>query len=176
MADYCTVEDVLRVLGGTLETVQMSFERRMWDDPITYPVTSVIVDLNTFDVPDTILARIASNIVDATSRIDAAVFAAYRAQPTNVPGSFKNACAKIAALDSANDDGVRTKYLREQDTEVKVFFDRIARWELDLGIPAPRPDHRTPAVGVVNVGGGTNGSRVRVRRCGCGYTHFGSCC
>jgi phage gp36-like protein len=173
MANYCTVEDVLRVLGGTLETVQASFDKRLWEDPATYPVTPVVVDLNTFDVPDTILARIASNIVDATSRIDAAVFAAYKAQPTNIPGSFKNACAKIAAHDSANDDGVRTKYLREQDQEVKIFFDRIAKWELDLGIEAPRPDHRTPAVGIVNVGGGSGSRRARRGRC-CVYP--GGCC
>jgi phage gp36-like protein len=165
VADYCVIEDVLRVLGGTLETVQMHFDRQMWDG--AYPVTPTTVDDNTFDMPDTLLIRIGKQIEFATSRIDAAVFAAYKAQPTTIPNYFVLACAQIAALASVNDDGVRTDYLRNTDAEVKVFFDRIAKWELDLGIPAPRPDHRTPGVGIVNVGGGSGSSRRRRTRGGC---------
>lgn len=172
MADYCTEEDVLRVLGGTLETVQMHFDRQLWDG--LFPVTPTSVDGNIFDVPDTILIRIGKQIEFATGRIDNAVFAAYKAQPTSIPSYFVLACAQIAALNSVNDDGVRTDYLRKTDEEVKLFFDRIAKWELDLGIPAPRPDHRTPAVGVIlGVGSGSN-RRRRSRHCL--PPHGGGCC
>ncbi len=42
-------------------------------------------------------------------------------------------------------DGVRTDYMREAYADALTYFDKIAAWELDLGIVAPRPDHRAPS-------------------------------
>ncbi len=83
MALYATQEDVLRVLGGTLRTVQSHFSRSLWDGGV--PVTVVTVDTLDFEVPDTVLARIDKQLGFADSRVDGYVLQAYKSRPTTVP-------------------------------------------------------------------------------------------
>lgn len=152
MALYAEVEDVLRVLGGTLDGVQTHFDLQLWDG--SYPVTSVTVDTNTFDVPDTVLARIGVQLENADSRIDGYVLQAYQARPTNVPPHLRLATAQLAAYHTLVTDGVRTDYIKSLHEETHSYMKDLAAGKFDLGTEAPRPLHRAPAAVVVTGVGG----------------------
>ncbi len=167
---YAEVEDVLRVLGGTLDGVQTHFDIQLWDG--TYPTTLVTVDTNDFLMPDTVLARIGVQLENADSRIDGYILQAYKARPDPVPAHVRLATAQLAAYHTLTTDGVRTDYIDSLHKETHQYMKDLAAGKLDLGIEAPRPRHRAPAAMVVRgVGGGGPAARARRRRrrrgCGC---------
>jgi hypothetical protein len=152
MPTYATVEDVLRELGGDRPALEQRFDVRKWEDE---PVTSVTVDGLTFDMPDSLLTRIAVRIDHASSRLDTAILAAYKATPTApYPLHLIRAAAVLAAMTSVTTDGTRPDYIRDMGEDVKAYFGKISKMELDLGIEGPRPRHRTPAVFVARGVGG----------------------
>jgi phage gp36-like protein len=154
MPTYCTTEDVLRELGGVRETIEERFDVRLWSGA----VTSVTVDGLTFDMPDTILARIVKQIDFASSRLNTTILNAYKAEPAIVPAHLTQAAARIAAWGSCPTDGTRPQYLRDAYDDALTYFDKIAKMELDLGIVTPRPRHRAPAAYVAR-GVGSRPSR-----------------
>jgi len=149
MANYCEREDVIRWYGGTEDNVRMHFDSQLWSTALT----SFTIDGLTFDIPTTILLRIDSTIVTASSMIDTKILQAYQALPTTIPAHLRHATAKIAARDALADDGVLTERIRRGVEEVAAYFDDIANKRLDLGIVAPRPANRGPIVKVVRIGG-----------------------
>lgn len=143
MPTYAQREDVLRVLGGTKETLQRFFGTRLWK--AGGPATMVTVDGLEVEVPDSILTRVDAELEHADSRVDAYVLKAYEARPTTVPAHLRSATAKLAALDCITTDGARTKYLEQMANETRSYLKDLAAAKLDLGIEAPRPKMRRPA-------------------------------
>lgn len=142
MTSYATREDVIRELGGTADMLKERLGEQLW----TAPMTSVTVDGLTFDVPDHILLRIDTRIVQASSKLNTKILAAYKGEPAApYPPHLAEAAAKIAATQCCTTDGARTDYLREMSKNVDAYFDQIAKMELDLGIEGPRESHRAPA-------------------------------
>jgi len=139
---YATQEDVLRVLGGTLRTVQSHFARSLWDGG--YPVTNVTVDDNDFDVPDTVLTRIDKQLEFADSRVDGYVLHAYKNRPTTVPPHLVSATARLAAYHVLTTDGVKTDYTTQLHKETLAYMKDLAAAKFDLGIETPRPRYRFP--------------------------------
>ena len=157
---YADQEDVLRVLGGTLDTVQTHFDRRLWG---THPLTSVTVDDNTFDVPDTILDRIEKQLVFADSRVDGYVLQQYKTRPPSIPPHLTLATAQLAAYHSLPTDGVKTEYIKDLHKETLSYLRDLSNGKLDIGVVAPRPRARAPAAIVVK--GVGSGSRSLRRGC-----------
>ena len=156
MAEYAEREDVLRVLGGTLDIIQTRFDLSLWDG--AFPVTEVTVDGNAFDMPDTLLARIDRQVTDANSRVDGYILKAYRARPAPVPEHLRSATARLAAYHTMSTDGVRPDYVREDHKETLAYLKDLASGKFDLGIVSPRPRTRRPAFHVsLGVGGGSGG-------------------
>lgn len=159
MPAYAEIEDVLRVLGGSEVAVKQHFQIRLW----LGAVTSVTVDAETFDVPDTILARIAKQITAAQSKVDGYILAAYQATPTVVPEHLRQNVAGLAAFHTVVNDGVRTKYIESLHEEAMQYMRALRDGKVDLGIPDPRPPHIAPfaeAVGGLGVRV-INGCRIR---------------
>ncbi len=169
MPTYCEREDVLRELGGDQPTIQKRFDLRKWEGG--EPLESVTVDGLTFDMPTSIMLRIDVQISFASSRLNTAILNAYKAEPASIPPHVTKAAASIAAFEMVTTDGVRTEYMRAANTDALTYFDKIAKWELDLGIVAPRPVHRTPAVFLAQGVGGGGSQRHRHGR----HHHRGGC-
>ena len=164
MPTYATREDVLRELGGDLETIQSRLGLLKWNEA----VTEVTVDGLAFDVPDSILARIDVRITQASSRLNTAILAAYKGEPpVPYPPHLVQATAQLAAYQCCSTDGARTDYLREMDKDVKAYFAQIAEMKLDLGIEGPREGHRAPAVFVARGIGIRGRTMLDVEGCGC---------
>lgn len=167
MPVYAEREDVLRKLGGTLDTIQARFDRRLWDG--SYPLTTISVDDNDIEIPDTILTRIDQELIDANSRVSSAVLAAYQAEPTTVPAHLRASTARIAAYHVLATDGVQTEHIKMLHKETESFLRDLAGGKMDLGITSPRPKHRRPAAMVSRGVGGGSSRRGRGRgRGGCG--------
>lgn len=166
---YATREDVLRILGGTLEDVQKYFSVALWDGD--YPLTEVIVDSNAFDVPDTLLERIDKEIATAQSRLEGYILQAYQAKPTEpVPLHLTQGCARLAAYTILSDDGVKTDWVTNLRADTLRYMKDLSEAKFDLGITdESRPNYRFPAAMVSRGVGGssTRSRRRRGRGCGC---------
>lgn len=164
MPAYATTGDVLRVLGGSEVAVRQHFRRQLWNGA----TTSVTVDDETFDVPDTILARIAAQIVAAQSKIDGFILGYYQTTPDVVPDQLRQHTSGMAAYHSVVNDGVRTQYLTSLHEEALMFMRAIRDGKVDLGIPDPRPAHIAPFAESVQGLGSTSfgmfGRRCRSRK------------
>lgn len=138
---YATVTDVLRVLGGTKDLLQQVFGRLLWSGA----VTSVTVDGNTFDVPDTLLARMADRLEVAESLVNSYVMQAYKSAPTTVPPHLRDATAFEAARRCLTTDGTLPERFRDEAKSHAAYLKSLAAGELDLGLTsAPIPESRRP--------------------------------
>lgn len=167
---YATQEDVLRILGGTLEGVQEHFPLSLWDGD--YPVTEVTVDGNAFDVPDTVLARIDNEIATAQSRLEGYILQAYQSSLTEpVPAHLAQGCARLAAYNVLVDDGVKTDFIKSLRDDTHAYMKDLAAAKFDLGITdSSRPNYRGPAVMIFKGVGGSSTTKRRRRSggsCGC---------
>ncbi len=143
MTEYASTEDVLRELGGTEATLKQRMGRLLWNGP----VTSVTVDEETFDVPDTVLSRISTQLEYANGKVNSSIMRAYQwtPEPGNIPPIVRSATAQFAAYRSVTTDGVRPDYLRQMEADSKQVLADLRRGEIDLGIESPRPHMRKPA-------------------------------
>ena len=151
MTEYATRVDVLRELGGTLQTLKSRFGSLLW----TGDVTSVTVDTLDIDVPDAVLARIDVQLENANSLVNTYVLQGYQTTPTTVPAHLRAATAKLAAYSSVTTDGVRPEYLRSMESHVKDYLGKLSKGELDLGlVSATRPLMRRPSAKFFTTAGG----------------------
>jgi phage gp36-like protein len=105
-------------------------------------------------------------LTDANSRVDGYVLKAYKARPTLVPEHLRSATARLAAYHAVSTDGVRPDYVREDHKETLAYLKDLANCKFDLGVVAPRPRMRKPAVHIsMGVGGGNGGRGGRGRGC-----------
>jgi phage gp36-like protein len=160
---YATQEDVLRILGGTLDGVKAHFPADLWDGD--YALADVTVNGNEFEVPETILSRIDTELANAQSRLEGYILQAYMGKPDEpVPLHLTQSCARLAAYNVLVDDGVKTDFITSLRDDTQSYMKDLAASKFDIAIEGERPNYRAPAAIVVRgVGGG--GGRGRRGRC-----------